>query len=136
MSAWSHKNKKNVNFVIFINRKYLKAISSVKTKKKKKTMLRNHFLSSFWIYIYIYTGLGYFIRTTHTKGSKRLMVRWAKNSQFHWINLSHGNECILKNYSYLNPIVKWTVTLITGLVLLCCSVYHYGLEIDCDSITQ
>ena len=52
---WSLKNKKNLNFVIYIylNRKCLKAISSVKTKKISKPFQRKNInlLYSFWIYI-------------------------------------------------------------------------------------
>ena len=49
---------KNLNFVIFVDRKYVKAISLVKTKS-----FETIFMSTFG-YIYIYIGLSYFILTT------------------------------------------------------------------------
>ena len=62
MSLPSLKNKKSPDFVIFINRKCLKAISSVKTKKKPKFFKEKiTIFYAIFEYIYIYTGLGYFI---------------------------------------------------------------------------
>ena len=76
MSVPTEKNKKNLSFVIFINRKCLKAISSVKTKKVTKSFQRkninfwNHFLKLFFnIYT---TGLGYFFYTTHQFNSQSM----------------------------------------------------------------
>ena len=76
MSVPTEKNKKNLSFVIFINRKCLKAISSVKTKKVTKSFQRkninfwNHFLKLFFnIYT---TGFGYFFCTTYHFNSQSM----------------------------------------------------------------
>ena len=55
--------KKNLNFVIFMNRKCFKAISSVKTK------IFETLFSVFWN---IYTGPGYFILTAQQFNSQSM----------------------------------------------------------------
>ena len=127
---WLQKNKKN-RWTLFKNRKCLKAISSVKTKKITKPFRRkninfwNHFFSSFWI---IYTGHGYFIRTTHTTLIHKVWVDLIndrqqethdllrKKSELHGRNLLREQWVHPKNYNYLNP---------TQLLYLCCSVVQF-----------
>ena len=50
---------KNLNFVIFVDRKYVKAISLVKTKS-----FETIFMSTFGIYIYIYIYMYIYERET------------------------------------------------------------------------
>ena len=99
MSAWSLKNKRNLNFLLFISKKCLKAVSSLKTKKVTKPFQRKNiiFLCFFWICIptlvikwdYTYRlnsqSLG---PLNKRKGSTRLMV-----CLFTYYG---GNECIPK----------------------------------------
>ena len=106
---WSLKNKKNLNFIIFINRKCLKAISSTKTKTTTKLFQRKNttFLMLF-LNIYILVLVISFVlhissefrkygSTWWMKDSKRLRVcRVKKKKKFHGINLVEGNECIPK----------------------------------------
>ena len=74
------KNKSNVNFVIFINRKCLKGISSLKTKKITKPFQRKNIF--FYAFLNIYTGLGYFIRTAHINWIHKIWVHL--NVDFHY----------------------------------------------------
>ena len=50
--------------MIFINKKCLKGIASLKTKKTTKPFQRKNVVFYAFLNIYIYTGLPYFIHTT------------------------------------------------------------------------
>ena len=107
-----------LNFVIFVNRKWLKAISSVKTK------------ILFWN---VHIGPGYISFLLHNNLIHKVWVNLTNGRQHKTqgflgkikcgINLSRGNECFPK------ITVTWIRLNYTWLVLLCCSVYPFGLWI-------
>ena len=117
------RHRKNLNFVIFVNRKCVKAISSIKTKNFETFFLN------------IYTGFGYFI-LVHNGTILKVWVKLinekqhktqgylGKISESHGINVSRGQWVLPENYNYLNP---------TELLDLCCSMAHF-LPLDCGSI--
>ena len=111
--------RKILNFVIFLNRKCLKAISSV--KKKSETLLvisfllRNNLIHKVWIDL---------INERQHKTQGFL----GKISESHGTDLSRGQWVLPETYNYLNPTEL--------LVLLCCLVYPFGLWIYCGSIIR
>ena len=124
MSVWSLKNKSNLNFASLINRKCLKRISSVKTKK-----IINHFSKKeykFWnLVLNIYTGLGYFIRATHISLIHKIWVALITKGSYRLTALGTSWKLQLLESN-----------LVTWLLLLYCSVYLFELWIHCGSITR
>ena len=124
--SWSLKNssftEKNLNFVIFVNRKYLKAISSEN--------FGNHFSSSFWMYIralvisfLLHNNLIHKVWFDLTNERQPKTPGFLdKISEPHGINLSQGQWVLPGKYNYLIES-DW----ITWFVLLCCLVYLFGL---------
>ena len=127
MSVWSQKNKNNLNFVTFINRKCLKTTSSVKSKKKLPNLFKERIFETIFLNLFlkIYIIIGYYHGTTHINLIHKVWVNLinerqqkthglvGKKSEFHEINLLRGQWVHPENYSYLNP---------TQLLDLCFSV--------------
>ena len=130
------KNKRNLNFVIFIKRKCIKATSSLKTKKVTKRFQKKNIIF-FMLFLNIYTGLDDFIRITHVNWIHKVWVHLInerqpethglldKKKEFHGINLLPGQWVHPENYNCLNP---------TQLLDLCCcdlcsSTYPFQLWI-------
>ena len=133
--SWSLKNfsftEKNLNFVIFVNKKSLKAISS--------ESFGNHFSSSFSMYIRALV-ISFLLhdKLIHKVWFDLTNERQPKTQGFldkisetDGISLSQGQWVLPENYNYLIES-SW----ITWFVLLCCSVYLFGLWIYCDSISS
>ena len=98
MSVWSLKNKRNLNFVIFINKKCLKSISSVKTKKITKPFQRENIIFFMLFFEYINRSWVNPIneRQQETHGllgkNKTKRILWNKSITGEY----GGNECIPK----------------------------------------
>ena len=102
----------------------------------KNKNVRNNF---FKLLLKTYTGLGYFILITYqfnlqsmgrpdNERQQKTLGFLAKISESHWTNLSRGAMTASRKLQLLES--DW----ITWLVLLCCSVYAFGLWIYCGSI--
>ena len=128
-----------MNFVIFVNRKYLKVISPVKTTKKTQNFSKKeyrffetNFLSSFLIYIpvlvisfLLHINLIHKIWVDLINERQQETRRFlGKISEAHGINLSRGQSVLPENCNYLNP---------TELLNLCCSVVPF-IPLGCGSI--
>ena len=86
MSASSEKIIKNLNFVIFINRKCLRTISSVKARQITKAKTE---------YIFLYYISNQFTKVHLIKErQEETHSLLGKKNESHWVNLSRGNECL------------------------------------------
>ena len=134
MSAWSLKNKKNLGIVIFINRKCLKASSSIKLKNNQTFSKKEYvFICSFWIYIYwSWLFFSYYTYQPNSqiwvdlrnKRQQDIHCFLSEKSKFHGINQLRRQWLYPKNYKHLN---------LAQLLDLCCSVLQL-VRLDCGSI--
>ena len=63
--------EKNLNFLVFVCRKCLKAISLVKKKRKPKLFQRKN-INFLKLFLNIYNGLGYFILVIYQFNSQNM----------------------------------------------------------------
>ena len=139
MSAWSLKNKKNLGIVIFINRKCLKASSSIKLKNNQTFSKKEYvFICSFWIYILVLViFFVLYISTKFTNMGWPEKQKAARHSLFlEWKKQIPWNKPITKAMTVSQKLQALEFGSITWLVLLCTPTCPFGLWIYCGSVAQ
>ena len=123
-----------MNFVIFINWKCLKAISSVKTKKITKPFYRKN-VTFFTLFLNICTGLGCFIRTSHIKWIHKVWVYLISERQIEIQGLldKKANSMEWTYYGVNECIPKITITWI-WLSYLTCVALFFNLRLSIGAL--